>query len=398
MNGGGLRAFGSVGGKPTGLLLGFGLLRMAPAYALWFAGTLVAMTFFAILWISVASADCVADRTAFLGDAQEHVLTVDIDRAQAALDAAEEAMACGSVVAPEVLARFWLIDGALQVMRGDAGGAAQAFQSAAWVAPDVWMEDLGPAMRSAYDEAASVERTFGTREWTPTGATGWIDGRLKENPTDVAVGLRLIQAGTSESDVTFARIVLVTADAMRLETSVELPRPVPRVAELPAPDPVAPVVQGPTDPWVRVYGGVGSSVSMGQEIDLVSDGQPLIEPGLKVDIPLEFGAELRRGMFWLRAGGALAPLVNGSYLFALPEGVGRSAFAYGGRVGLGLALSAADVGVVTGVSLPGRIPIRTVAGVDLGDLPLKLELRVGLNLVTQRPVEPAGGLSLMVIP
>ena len=356
------------------------------------------MTFFAILWISVASADCVADRTAFLGDAQEHVLTVDIDRAQAALDAAEEAMACGSVVAPEVLARFWLIDGALQVMRGDAGGAAQAFQSAAWVAPDVWMEELGPAMRSAYDEAASVERTFGTLEWTPTGATGWIDGRLKENPTDVAVGLRLIQAGTSESDVTFARIVLVTADAMRLETSVELPRPVPRVAELPAPDPVAPVVQSPTDPWVRVYGGVGSSVSMGQEIDLVSDGQPLIEPGLKVDIPLEFGAELRRGMFWLRAGGALAPLVNGSYLFALPEGVGRSAFAYGGRVGLGLALSAADVGVVTGVSLPGRIPIRTVAGVDLGDLPLKLELRVGLNLVTQRPVEPAGGLSLMVIP
>ena len=62
----------------------------------------------------------------------------------------------------------------------------------------------------------------------------------------------------------------------------------------------------------------------------------------------------------------------------------------GAHLSGGTRLGNVDLGLGSGIALPGRIPVFGLAHTPLGDLPLGLELRVGAHAVAERAAEPFG--------
>lgn len=114
------------------------------------------------------------------------------------------------------------------------------------------------------------------------------------------------------------------------------------------------------------------------------------EPATKLAIPVEvsFGATLGPGV-WLRAHVGAGVLLNGTYL--LSTGAGELV-GFPHHVDLlasaGFTRSGLAAGALGGFEYPSRPAVRGYAGWSQPDGPLAVELRCGVNLPTERPVEP----------
>ncbi len=107
-------------------------------------------------------------------------------------------------------------------------------------------------------------------------------------------------------------------------------------------------------------------------------------------VPLEVGATLAPGSAWVRLGGWVAPLLGGTVLYSTPRTrLGQMPLSIGGYGAGGVELGSVRVGALGGVLWPGRLPIRAVAGLPVGSMPVQVEGRAGANLSSARPAEPS---------
>ncbi|MEL6346928.1 MAG: hypothetical protein AAFV53_27695 [Myxococcota bacterium] len=90
------------------------------------------------------------------------VFTSDAARAQdacldpaAIAESAKSALGCSGLPEPELLARLWLVEGALHML-DDTFGAQSAFRSAGWLAPGLWFPEFGER-RFGIDSQAQSE-------------------------------------------------------------------------------------------------------------------------------------------------------------------------------------------------------------------------------------------------
>lgn len=322
--------------------------------------------------------------------AEEEVLEVNPDAARSALELAEEALGCGSRQPPAQLARLFLVDGATSALQGDGPAAADAFAAAARTDAATWIDALGPKMRAQYDTAAAAPTEVGEVD---VEAPGWdllLNGKPAPFPTEVTAGLHIVQVADGD-ELVFGRVVWVVPGEVQLLTP-DLPE---RAAK---PEPVVAVVEPESEPkerGVALSAGIGALAAFGQPLDGVqADGTEVSEPGVKLTLPIELGVVVRSGGAWVRPVVGLAPLVGGRFLFATDEGAGASGFALLADLSAGVGLGSLDVGGAVGIAYPGRIGLRGLAGIGLGDTPLFGELRAGVNVGTGGRVEPAVGLAV----
>lgn len=135
---------------------------------------------------------------------------------------------------------------------------------------------------------------------------------------------------------------------------------------------------------LNVHTGLG--LAAGRELDATIGGAAFTESALHWLVPAALSVELSGERTWLRLGAGGTLNLSGPYLFAGEEG---AAYTYtAGELSLagGLSSGRLDLGLMAGPQLPSRLPVRLVGrlGGSVG-----VELRLGLNVVTERPVEPA---------
>lgn len=364
------------------------------------------------LWSSLAfAADC--DPSAPLARAEQAVLEARLDVARSALRDVEAAFGCGAVAPREVLATAWLIEGAVETFGGDREAAAEAFVAASRTAPDLWLGSLGARLKADRDAAiAAASPGSGSLEVTgpPAGAFLAIDGVPTTSPARLAPGLHLVQAGRAADAVVWGKVVYLPPD-QRVAVDVPAfspaaaPEPAPAApAPAPEPAPAAPatVPEPPPDRGTGLFAhaALGGASVFGDP--LVVDGGDqgrLDEPAVKVSVPIEVGAVLRPSeALWLRAAAGTAPLIGGRLVYATGEGATAWPVAVFAHGSVGGSVGPADLGLLGGISLPGRIELRGTGSVALGSAPLRLELRGGVNAATARAVEPAVGLLLALDP
>ena len=343
-----------------------------------------------IAWLAGSALAC-EDLPQNVAWAQEEVLEVNEDAARQLLGTAEKGIGCGSPQSPEDLARFFLVDGATAAMEADTPAMQDAFAAAARISADTWIEALGPKMRSEYEAAAALPVSTGTIEVASEGWETRLNGKLSTFPAKVPAGLHVVEI-VDDDRVAFGRIVWVLAG----EVQVLEPGLPERKTEPAGPVVVEAPVKSPSDdPVARLSVGLGAAAAFGQGLSgVTSDGDPVDEPGMKLTFPLEIGAVIQAETLWIRPAIGLAPLVGGRFLFATEDGAGTSGFAVLADLSAGVGAGDVDVGGLIGIRYPGRIALRGLGGLPLGDTPLFAELRAGVNVATGGRVEPAFGLGL----
>ncbi len=140
------------------------------------------------------------------------VVAADLDAAQLALGAAATAFACGEPIAPQSLARFWLVEGAIRYFGSERGAAREAFAAAARADAATWIDSLGKTLRSERDIAVGEMRpTAGvTVSGVPKGYELWTDGLRGPPAAELPAGPHLLQV-TRAGTVTEARFFYVYA-------------------------------------------------------------------------------------------------------------------------------------------------------------------------------------------
>ncbi|MFT5456821.1 MAG: hypothetical protein ACI9K2_003311 [Myxococcota bacterium] len=352
------------------------------------------------LLITLAAHAACPDRLEILDAATSAVVGADLFAARNRLNELEEAFACGGLAGRDELALLWLLEGALATFSGDADGAEDGFRAAAAISPGRFIEDLGPRLREQYE--ASLHRVAGAGgtvviEPTLAGWTLAVDGEPVASPAEVAEGLHLVQVGPSPDEIGFARVIAVFGGTLVVDTGFEpiLYRDPPTVVEqrrdpvLPTPPPT--LGSPPAPPTLGWTVSAGFGLAMGRQIDAGAVG---MEPAVKPAVPFETAVRLRAGSGWARAGVGTGVLLSGDYLYAQDDRVVGSPVSLGAHLAGGWAGPSADVGGLVGLQWPGRITARAVGVMPVGDLPLEAEARAGLNIATERPVEPAIELML----
>ncbi len=336
--------------------------------------------------------------------AQQAFLELDVPRVEEALRAAEEAMACGGAVEPDVLARLWLIEGSILLFEGDSQSSAEAFSAAARVAPDQWIPDLGAKVRAVYEEAAAnPPSTTGEIILEPdTGHIAVLDGAVVAFPATVPTGLHVVQVGNG-SHMEFAQIISVARGVNRVFTDLD---PIDSKPEDPEPEEIPPEQIPPEPPPVEpktLFSGMplelqfstGSALALGQtRSGTTPEDDDLNEPAAKVLVPVEVGVSASVRGAWFRGAGVVAPVVSGPLLYTVPGGVHGARLGFGGHVAGGLVSGPTYLGALAGVTLPSRIALQGLAGLHLADLPLCLEIRVGTNLLSGAGPELSTGLNI----
>ena len=176
-----------------------------------FARIATAGTLAGLLASSPAHAEC-EEPVSQLDSAQRAVLSADLDGARQHIDRALAALGCMEGVAdPSLLARIWLVEGALATFEGDEAGAALAWAAAHRVSPALWIEDYGMRLRRAYDAASAFEPGTGVVTLDPPlgAAEGFIDGPWAVFPADTQAGLHAIQVVSPEGETVFGGVVFV---------------------------------------------------------------------------------------------------------------------------------------------------------------------------------------------
>jgi hypothetical protein len=321
-------------------------------------------------------------------EAREALLLMDLETARAALSAAEAALGCGEVADPEDLGAFWLVEGALLWFEDDREAATDSLQAAHRVAPDVWYVDFGPELLEFYEEVSSRPVRTGTlalKDVDPAYRT-WVDARSMLLPGEVPSGLHLVQLGTVEG-VRFGRIVYVVEDR-RSAIEPGLPPLERQIAEEGPTAAAAPTrPAGQVDLWL----GAGATAWLGRARQTDATGVMREEDAIKWLLPLELGVQAELGRTWGRVHTAAAPVLGTPLLFRTRDDEVRSAAAGWRLAGAGgvTVREGLRVGAAAGATLPSRLDARAVLGVQVRDVPVAAEARVGANLLTDGSVEPA---------
>ncbi|MCB9686652.1 MAG: hypothetical protein H6735_16565 [Alphaproteobacteria bacterium] len=325
----------------------------------------------------------------------------DTSQASDLLGRAEDHLACTSgLVDPQSLARFWLVEGALLLATGE-DDADPSFAAARRVADDLWLPNLGDAARQRWSSATD-ESGDGRIELDVAVTNGVVavDGRAIDLAEPVVPGLHAVQVADARGTTLYGAIVYVGSGTVTTVTT-NLPQdrfapstPTPTPAPAPVPAPRPPKEGGPRPMFAAL---TGASTSFGEALEATDGGQALTEPGVKLVVPLELSAGVRAGPGWVRLAAGGGWLVGGPWLSAKADG---SLHTTPVRVDVGVAGGFATgdlrVGAASGIAWPGRLSERVLAGYDLAG-PLTAELRAGINLATERPIEPAIELLVGVI-
>lgn len=162
------------------------------------------------LLVGVVHAAC-DDAPLYIERAEQAVLSGRRQDAARALDDARVAWACGPAAESQVLARYWLAEGALVLADGDPVRARLSFSAAYREAPDFWPVDYGIQSFIQYQAAA--------QEWTgeagiklhpdPGARQCLLDGRPASFPTACTAGLHLVQIGQDPEAMELAAFVAV---------------------------------------------------------------------------------------------------------------------------------------------------------------------------------------------
>lgn len=192
------------------------------------------------------------DATQAVIQAEEAVLELRAEDAEAALVDAVAGFGCGPEASPELIARFFLA-------RGMAAGLADYskdadFRAAYRADSSVWVTDYGPVNYAAWQEAGGTVLEDGTLRLTPppTVRQIWIDGRPTSPETTLESGRHLVQVGTP-GKMEFSQVVNVPADReLLLDTGLT-----PIRVELPAPEP--PEAQRSVNPLLIGAGGAAAA-------------------------------------------------------------------------------------------------------------------------------------------
>lgn len=315
----------------------------------------------------------------------------DLVAAEAELGAAREAWGCGDVADRQSLTHFWLVDGAVSFASGDLVSAADALGAARSIAPELWLADLPDELRELHRTMADAtgrgallfEPSLGIREV-------WVDGASVVGPAAVPTGAHLVQIGDGAGHVAFADTVFVGENlTVRVVTqlpAIDAPAPeVPAVEPAP-PDPPEPmpVVPTPSPSPVTVHVVAGADVTWGRALDVGG----VQEPGVRVGVPLELAVGWRVSGWWARLHLGAGWLANGPVLAATELGSFSTGWRLDAHVSGARHLGPVHAGVMTGIQWPGRVALRGLVGTTALN-PLFVELRGGLNLTTERPIEPS---------
>lgn len=336
-------------------------------------------------------ADC-PDRGDLIDGLHKAVVEADLDAAEAILEDLEDAFGCGSVASAEVLGKMWLLEGAWLTFINDKAGAEDSWNAAERVAPTLWIDDLGDALRDDYENAES-DADQGRIDVDPPlfwGSIAAVDGRITSMPLDVEPGLHLVQAGVSGDAISVGKIIVVTANSTAVVATNLSSAP-----KTTAPEAAPSVGVAKLAHPVRAHIAAGSTVAVGAAIAGSGAGD---EPATKVSVPLELGAVRDLDEGWYRFALSVSPLIGGRLLYAKGAQINGSPAGIGGHVAAGWISGPLRVGGLAGVSWPGRITTRAVLAAHLGDWPLTLEARGGLNIATEREPEPALGAVLVFEP
>jgi hypothetical protein len=356
-----------------------------------------------LLWANVAKAQECPDRLArldLLDEAERALVEADLDTTDLKLRELEAALACGPLAEGELLGRLWLVEAAWLTMQGDGLAAGDSWRAAARVAPGRWVENFGKQLRESY-EAATSEAPVGTAtisldpplfRWV-----GAVDGKVVEFPAQVSPGLHLVQVGSDESRVVFARMV-VAYPSTPIVVQTGLVEPTTAFVGDPAEPGEAEETKAPKEPLPAatssLFVAVGANLAVGKA---VGEGQDA-EPGVKVVLPLETGLTLRPGRGWVRLVGVAGPLVGGSFRYTDKYGETSTPVALGTLIAAGASAGQGDMGLMAGFQWPDRIPVRGVVAGRLPRFPGQFEGRLGMNAAFGRTPEVAFDLVFAITP
>lgn len=249
------------------------------------------MLWTALLLIDTARAGC-TDPQDLVDVAKTAIVEGRLDDAERAISQVEgSALGCGPSVSADLLARFWLAEGAALAFSGDRESAADSFRAAARVRPGYWNPELGPVAEGWYREAvAAPPLAPGEIVLAPPPARyhAYLDGTAATFPVGAAAGLHLVEVGPPDGPMEFGRFVVVDA-GQKLVIHTDLVERAPAATLAVAPEPVYPVapvppIPPPSDkraPWLAIggavlaAGAVGSGVLWAGENDAMRDATDL---------------------------------------------------------------------------------------------------------------------------
>ncbi len=236
-----------------------------------------------MLWLSLfldtASAGC-TDAQGLVEVAKSAIVEGRLEDAERAISQMEgSALGCGPSVSPDLLARFWLAEGAALAFSGDRDSAADSFRAAGRVKPGYWNPELGPVVEGWYKEAlAAPAATPGELALSPAPQRyiGVLDGMIVAFPTPADAGLHLVEVGPPTGPMKYGkfvyiepgqRLVINTGLAEEVIAVVEAPPPPPPpvVAVLPPP-PVVPEKPHKPLPVFAIAGGVLAAGAVGSAV------------------------------------------------------------------------------------------------------------------------------------
>lgn len=157
------------------------------------------------------------------------VVSGDFEVARGALDAARDSFACAAAT-PTQAARYWLAEGALAQLGGDAAAARAPFAAARSAAPDLFDDRFGPKVRTAWSTAA-VDGA-GTLLLEPPHPASLDGTPVTTWPAPVAATPHLVQVLGANGRVRYGKLVTIAPgeDAL-VETGLPAgPEPISEVA------------------------------------------------------------------------------------------------------------------------------------------------------------------------
>ncbi len=160
-------------------------------------------------------------------------------------------LGCKHAADAELLGKLWQADGVLASLQGNPDRAALALSASARMLPDRWNVNFGTEAQKMYVYEPSVDTGIlivkGTRSKDVL-----VDGVPTKVPTELEVGLHLVQVGTFPDDTEFGSEVIITKGA----ESVVMARVTEAVAV--AGLPVGPPSDGSSRPFAVAGGGAAA--------------------------------------------------------------------------------------------------------------------------------------------
>jgi hypothetical protein len=207
------------------------------------------------VWACPTLSDALDVATAAIVDGPPTAAEAPLQDAAASFDCA--------VLAPEELARYWLVQGSWHALTGDGARAVRAYAAARRLAPERWDERFGASLRITWAGAGAEGPGWLTVD--TNRASTRIDGLVPSAwPAEVAGGVHVVQVVAPDGATVWYGKVVRVAEGEEVAIETGLPE-----STLPPPvaDPLAGVVVPvePTrttprrSPWWLVASGVAAA-------------------------------------------------------------------------------------------------------------------------------------------